>query len=105
MIDSHCHVEQKDFDHDREKLILEWRKELDAIVTVCAHPNDFEKSLKIKEENKDFVFLVAGIHPEYVKEFSENQVDNFFQKIEENKEEIVAIGETGLDFFWIKDHN
>src|SRR5438445_1186139 len=105
MIDSHCHIEQPDFDLDREKLILEWKKELDAVVTVCAHPDDFEKSLEIAKNHKNFVFLVAGIHPEYVKEFNENQIDHFFQKIEENKKDIVAIGETGLDFFWIKDHN
>ena len=56
-------------------------------------------------EHKDFVFLVAGIHPEYVKDFNENQIDQYFQKIEDNKADVVAIGETGLDFFWTKDHN
>src|SRR5881628_3639147 len=105
MIDSHCHFEQKDFDEDREKLVREMKKELTAIVSVCAHPNDFEKALKISQEHKDFVFLVAGLHPEYVKDFNENQIDSYFQKIEDNKKDIVAIGETGLDFFWIKDHN
>lgn len=46
MIDSHCHLEQKDFDADRDKVIEACRKEgVKAIVTCCARPSDFKLAM------------------------------------------------------------
>ena len=42
MIDIHCHLEQKDYDNDREEVIEKCKKELKAVITSCAHPRDFE---------------------------------------------------------------
>jgi len=50
------------------------------------------------KKHKNFVFATVSIHPEYIKEIEQLNVDEFFRKIEENKEKIVGIGETGLDF-------
>lgn len=103
MIDVHCHLEQKDYDNDREDIINACRKELKAVITSCAHPRDFELTMRMVEEHKDFVFASCGIHPEYVKEVSENEKDDFLDLIVKNKEKIVAIGETGLDYWYIKE--
>lgn len=103
MIDSHCHLEQKEFDKDRHEVIELCKKELKAVVTCCAHPEDFTLTLEMVERYKDFVFACAGIHPEYIKEISEKQKDRFLERLKENKNKIVAIGECGLDFFWIKE--
>lgn len=105
MIDSHCHLEQKDYDEDRDEIIEKCKKELKALVTVCAHPSDFDLTLKLAEENKNFIFAEAGIHPEYIKEISEKEIEKFIEKIKENKNKIVGIGEVGLDYFWIKEND
>jgi TatD DNase family protein len=103
MIDVHCHLEQKDYDNDREEVIEKCRKELKAVITSCAHPRDFELTMRLVENHKGFVFASCGIHPEYVKDISEMQKDDFLDLIVKNKEKIVAIGETGLDYWYIKE--
>ncbi len=103
MIDAHCHLEQKDYNQDRDELIEKCKKELKAVITSCAHPDDFDLTMDMVEKHKNFVFANCGVHPEYVKEIPQEKVDDFFDRIEKNKERIVAIGETGLDFHWIKE--
>jgi TatD DNase family protein len=103
MIDVHCHLEQKDYENDRDEVIERCKKELKAVITTCARPDDFDLTMEMVDKHKNFIFATCGIHPEYVKEIPQNRVDSFFDMIEENKNKIVAIGETGLDFHWTKE--
>jgi len=103
MIDIHCHLEQPDFSKDRDEIIETCKKELKAVITCCAHPRDFDLTLQLTEKYKNFVFATCGIHPEYIKEVSEKEIDECIEKIKQNKEKIVAIGETGMDKFWIQE--
>lgn len=98
MIDTHCHLEQKDFEKDRDKIIEKCKKELKAVITCCAHPQDFDLTLDLVEKYKNFIFATFSIHPVYIKEISEKEIEDFFRKIEKEKEKFVGIGETGLDF-------
>ena len=104
MIDSHCHLEQKDFDADLEMVIGRCKAiGMEGVVSVCAAPRDFEKTLQIAKRFPDFVFPAAGIHPEYIKEISAEEIENFFETLKANKEKIFGIGEVGLDYFWVKE--
>jgi TatD DNase family protein len=103
MIDVHCHLEQRDYDEDRDEIIEKCKKELKAVITSCAHPRDFDLTMQLVEKHKNFVFASCGIHPEYVKDISEREIDETIEKIKQNRDRIVAIGETGLDFYWIKE--
>ena len=91
MIDCHCHFEQKDYDKDRDEVIEKCRKQLQAVVTSCAHPKDFELTMKLAEKYKGFVFATVGIHPEYIKEISEQKKNDFIELIKANKDKIVGI--------------
>jgi len=103
MIDVHCHLEQKDYDSDRDEVIERCRRELKAIVTSCAHPKDFDLTMKIVQEHKGFVFATAGIHPEYIKDISTDEINNFIAELQHNRDKIVGIGESGLDYYYIKE--
>jgi len=103
MIDIHCHLEQEDYNKDRDEVIEKCKKELKAVITSCAHPRDFDLTLQLTEKYKNFVFASYGIHPEYIKEVSESEIDDFLEKVKQNKDKLVAIGETGLDFWWTKE--
>lgn len=103
MIDAHCHLEQKEFDEDRDRLIEEWKEKLDAIVTCCCHPEDWKLSLNLVERYKGFVFLTAGLHPEYAHEFEEKEIERFISVLQDAKTKLVAIGEVGLDFYWVSE--
>ncbi len=104
MIDSHCHLEQKEYEKDRDSVVEECKKAgLKAVITSCANPKDFDLSLEIVEKHKGFVYLCTGLHPEYIKEISEKQKDEYLDKIKANRKSIVALGEVGLDFHWVKE--
>jgi TatD DNase family protein len=98
MIDVHCHLEQKDYEKDRNEVIEKCKRELKAVITCCCHPDDFDLTMEMIEKHKNFIFATVSIHPEYIKEIERLNVNDFLKKIEENKEKIVGIGETGLDF-------
>jgi len=104
MIDVHCHLEQKDYNEDRDSVIKECRKHMKALITSCAHYNDLELSVEIAKNHKGFVFLCLGLHPEFIKDLDKERTKQYIQEIIKNKSHIFAIGEIGLDYFWIKDH-
>ncbi len=105
MIDCHCHLESKEYDSDREKVIAECRKKLKAVITVCADPNDWDITKEILEKNKDFAYAAAGVHPEFIKDFSKEEIREFIEIIKKEAKagKIKAIGEVGLDYYWIKE--
>lgn len=103
MIDAHCHLEWRAYDKDREEVIARCRKQLKAVIMSCSRPQDFEKALEIAEKNSNFVFMTAGFHPEFMKVIPEEQQKAYLEKIRQNKEKLVAIGEIGLDYDWIQE--
>lgn len=103
MIDCHCHLEQKDYDTDRKQVIEQCKQQLKAVITCCAHSKDIDLTLDITKKHSGFVFCTIGLHPEYIKEITDQDIETTIKAIEQNKDLIVAIGEIGLDFHWIKE--
>ncbi|MCD6403228.1 MAG: TatD family hydrolase [Candidatus Aenigmarchaeota archaeon] len=104
MIDVHCHLEQKEYEGIRDGIIKKAKEEgVKGIITCCAHPDDFELTIDMVEKYKGYVFATVSLHPEYVKEFDDEKVEEYFDRIRKVKDRIVGIGETGLDYYWIKE--
>ena len=105
MIDSHCHLEQEDYDKDRADVIRECKAKLKAVVTCCADPRDWETTEALVKEYPKFVYAIAGIHPEFIKDFEKGEIRDFIEVIKKaaKKKTIKAIGEIGLDYYWIKE--
>jgi TatD DNase family protein len=103
MIDAHCHLEQIDYNPDRDDVIELCKQKLNAIVTCCANPSDFDITMKMLDKYTNFVFATFSIHPIYIKEINEKQKDEFLDLIIENKDKLNGIGETGLDFHHVKE--
>ncbi len=103
MIDVHCHLEQPNYKNDRNEIIEKCKKQLNAVISSCAHPKDFNLTLKLTEKFKGFVFSTVGIHPKHVNEISSKDIDTFIERIKDSRGKIVGIGETGLDYYWIKE--
>jgi TatD DNase family protein len=103
MIDTHCHLEQSDYSKDREGVIERCKKQLQAVVTSCANPKHFFTTMQLVKQHNGFIFATTSVHPQYVKELDEKAIRKYFELIRTNKNNIVAIGETGLDYNWIKE--
>ena len=59
--------------------------------------------MDICEKHRDFVFVTAGIHPELIRDIDKKTLDNFIAAVKKNTDNIVGIGEVGLDYWWIKE--
>lgn len=95
MIDIHCHLE---FIERKKEVLREAKEKMKAIITSCADPKNAEEILNLKKDYKNFLFLSLGFHPEYLKNYKENQIKNYLNFIKKKRKEIVAIGEVGLDY-------
>jgi TatD DNase family protein len=111
IFDSHCHLNTVNFDNDRQEVIN--RTVENGVANIIDIGTDLvssKKSVTLSKQYKDIVYSSVGIHPEmYVPGsdlFSKNyNFENDFVELEkllsENPEEIVIIGETGLDYYWL----
>ena len=103
LIDTHCHLNFKAFDSDFLRVVKRsHEKGVEKIVIVGSDPDTSQKALdvarKINDEIPDFAKAVVGIHAIHT-----DRVD--FDKIAKlaNNPLVVAIGESGLDFYHDKE--
>jgi TatD DNase family protein len=97
LVDSHAHLEMKDFDRDRDRVIARAREAgVEYIITVGTTLPDIEKALQIAGENPS-VYVALGIHPHEVKDIGGGDYDALRKFAREKK--VVAFGEIGLDFY------
>lgn len=97
LIDSHAHLDMKDFDKDREKVLERATKGgLTHIVTVGI---DLDSSLIALDlaRKYDFIYSTVGYHPHNADECSSQALEELAQMTSEP--EVVAWGEIGLDYF------
>lgn len=97
LIDSHAHLEMREFDSDRHDVIE--RAELagvDCIVTVGTNPGLSRKALSIAHQYKN-IYATVGVHPHDVAKASDKSFDELKALAQDPK--VVAYGEIGLDYF------
>jgi len=98
MIDSHCHLDHEPLNKNIPELLKKSKKiGIEKILTISTTLKSFEKILKIVEIDK-MIYGTFGIHPhETTKDiiYKDEIIKNTKKNIK-----IVAIGETGLDFYY-----
>jgi len=104
MIDVHCHLEQPDYDRDRWEVIESLKGKVKAVITCCANPKNWDITLEMVKRYRGFIYASASIHPLYIKDYGEkDEREKYYRLIAENRDVIVAVGETGLDYHWVKE--
>lgn len=103
LIDTHCHLEQSDYNEDRHAVIKRCKQQLKAVITSCANPKDLDLTMQLVKQYKGFVFASVSVHPEYIKDFGKEEITEYIKQIKTYKTWIVAIGETGLDYNWVRE--
>ncbi|NPU82944.1 MAG: TatD family hydrolase [Syntrophaceae bacterium] len=97
LIDSHAHLEMRDFDPDREEVVRRAVESgVSTMVTVGTNLRDCRKAVAIAAKFRE-VYAAIGIHPHDAGSID----DETYRKIRKLAEEpkVVAYGEIGLDFF------
>ncbi len=98
MIDSHAHLQRSEFDADREAVLARAREA--GVTWVVEAGTDAASSRRAIEMARTLpgVRAAVGMHPCDVAEGREGEMDEIAALAREP--EVVAIGETGLDFHW-----
>ncbi len=100
-IDTHTHLYSSEFGHDRNEVI---QNAIDSGVTKFFIPaidsNYSEAMFSLERDFPDNVFLMMGLHPTYVKEGFEKELE--FVESQLNSRKYYAVGEIGIDLYWDK---
>jgi TatD DNase family protein len=98
-VDSHCHLDFDQFDADRDAVLARAREAgVERFLTISTSMKSFPKVLRIAETYPD-VYCSVGVHPhDAEKEGEKITGKELIQHL--NHPKIVAIGETGLDYYY-----
>lgn len=97
LIDSHAHLEMKEFDSDRQDVIKRaGLAGVDGIITVGTNLNLSRKALSIARQYEN-IYATVGVHPHDAAKASEKTFDELKTLAEDPK--VVAYGEIGLDYY------
>jgi|LakMenEpi03Aug12_release.lakeMendotaPanAssembly.Ray.scaffolds.fasta_scaffold01223_7 TatD DNase family protein len=100
MIDTHCHLHDKEFDDNREHICSQLKENNIQAVLVGTNIEDSILAMKLAK-NYEFLYSSLGVHPHEYKIIDLDLVHQDMENILSN-EDIVAIGECGFDFYYYK---
>lgn len=102
MIDTHAHLDGEEFAEDRAEVMA--RAKETGVSKVLIPAIDYSSSVAVMQlcaQYPDFAYPMIGLHPEEVKE-------NWREELEKIREyvfqDIIGIGEVGLDFYWSREY-
>ena len=105
MIDSHCHLDHEPMFSDLENVIIRSKKNgLEKILSICTTNDSFKKIIEIIKFDP-IIYGTFGIHP-HETDFDKTTRKEIIKNVNSH-EKIIAIGESGLDFYYShssKDH-
>lgn len=97
MIDTHSHIYGPEFDGDRTEVI---QRALESGISKIFLPNINEESISpmmaVANDYPGVCFPMMGLHPEDVRDDWSMVLD----RMEPLLDGMIAVGETGLDFYW-----
>ena len=103
MIDTHCHIDFKDFDDDREDIIKRAKDKLDHVI-VSGYSNDSNMQvLQLSKDYEGFIYPTFGFHPVSSQNATETDIEIAHENIRKHLNDIVAVGEVGMDYFYVTD--
>lgn len=116
LIDSHCHLNFPGYDDGLEKIInLAIKNDVLEVWDIATDLESSKKSITIAKRFNNIKSFI-GIDPEVFIPGSELSLsldtdDSWFEQmfkelnllIDENKDYVIGIGESGLDHYWLKD--
>ena len=99
-IDSHCHLDASEFDHDRERVVAEAvAAGVHGMVLPAVQVANFDTVRALAHCHR--LHYALGIHPLFVDRAADEDLDRLQQALERHADDprLVAVGEIGLDHF------
>ena len=100
-IDTHIHIDGEEFDADRDDVIQRAREAgVRHIFVPAIDLPSVTRVLQICHQYPGFAYPMIGLHPEEVKA----DFDDVLREMQQMPtDEMIAIGEVGLDFYWSRE--
>jgi TatD DNase family protein len=97
-IDSHCHLNMKDFENDLDNVVSRALEDNVKILhTICTKSSDFPHIKAIAEKYMN-VFASFGVHPHAAEQELKLSIEEICTNT--NHPKVISIGETGLDYYY-----
>jgi TatD DNase family protein len=98
MIDSHCHLDHEPMFSDLKNVIIRSKENgLEKILSICTTNVSFKKIIEIIKFDP-IIYGTFGIHP-HETDFDKTTRKEIINNVNSH-EKIIAIGESGLDFYY-----
>ena len=99
--DSHCHLDNKNFDEQLAALLAQCAKlAINRIIIPSIAPDNFDKVINLAKQfhnNPIKLYACLGIHPWFLNDLNQPHLEQLSRKVLQEKENIIAIGEIGID--------
>lgn len=101
MFDTHIHLDEEAYEPDREEVIARQREAgVEAMIVPGVNASSAQGVLNVCYRHPNYCYAALGFHPQDVKADWKEQWAIIEKDIREHRNEIVAIGEIGLDYYW-----
>ena len=98
MIDSHCHLDHEPMFSDLKNVIIRSKESgVEKILSICTTNDSFKKIIEIIKFDP-IIYGTFGIHP-HETDFDKTTRKEIIKNVNSH-EKIIAIGESGLDFYY-----
>jgi TatD DNase family protein len=101
LTDTHCHLDYEKFDPDRDAVLARAMQSGVVRILVPGLDQASSKAAVRLAETSSVVYAAIGFHPTDLENFSEESFDQVKELAKHPR--VVAIGEIGLDYYWVKD--
>ena len=103
MIDTHCHIDEEAFEPDREEVIARQQQSgVQAMIVPGVNVASINSVMELCHAHPGYCYPALGLHPEDVKDDWREQLATVEAAIRAHRDELFAIGEIGLDYYWDK---
>ena len=100
LVDTHCHIYGENYKDDLDEVLQRSGENLEFIVNIGYDLWSSETSVELADKYR-FAYATVGVHPTDISGYTD-EVEAKLIKFCENPK-VVAIGEIGLDYYWMKD--
>ena len=107
-IDVHSHLQDKEFDKDRENVLENAKKVgVKKIIISTLDSQDAQTSMEMFHAYKGFIYITVGCNPcisdkKEMEHHALAEIEQIQKFIRGRKKDIVGIGEIGLDYYWVQ---
>ena len=100
IIDTHCHIYPSEIDN-AEEIIKECEKNNIYMILNGIDPSSNKEVLYLADKY-DNVYAALGYDHSTVDKIKETDIELLDEQL--NNEKVIAVGEIGLDYYWIKEN-